>query len=405
MVLAATVASQAGSDAKPATSAKPYDAQSVFALAAPAVMRVQSTLWLGDPVGSGTGFFISPDGLFVTNYHVIKDGNWVNVIHPSGSVFEVEGVRGVSEAEDVVVLKLKVDKISHLQIGGSSTIDVGAHVFAIGNPKGLENTISEGIISGKRETEGDRFLLQTTAAISPGSSGGPLIDTKGRAVGVTTSFLAGGQNLNFAVPTAVIQRLLEKETALQPLTSVTKKIELPPAPKANTEEPKPETPQSAFNVERQRKLWERIEADKPQQFRTRLRVTCADPEYKALLESKFLGALRGLSGVEMSDTEPTYDVSVVALPEKTLNGDAYGVSASILITVVGDGEMRSDGAFHVTNCTVLEHHAVQWGRDRIGGGVEAIVAAFDANWVESSRKLDSYLREKAKAKDTANPPK
>jgi len=103
-----------------------------------------------------------------------------------------------------------------LSIGNSDAVQVGDSVYAVGNPEGLEGTFSQGIVSGIRESGGDR-LLQITAPISPGSSGGPVLNEKGEVIGVSVATFRDGQNLNFAVPSAQLKELLSKAGPLMPL--------------------------------------------------------------------------------------------------------------------------------------------------------------------------------------------
>src|SRR6516225_1013196 len=103
-----------------------------------------------------------------------------------------------------------------LSIGNSDAVQVGDSVYAVGNPEGLEGTFSQGIVSGIRESGGDR-LLQITAPISPGSSGGPVLNEKGEVIGVSVATFRDGQNLNFAVPSIYLKELLSKAGPLIPL--------------------------------------------------------------------------------------------------------------------------------------------------------------------------------------------
>src|SRR5690606_5438161 len=114
---------------------------------------------------------------------------------------------------DLAVLRASTELEATPLALSSSAPDVGSQIFAIGNPQGLERTISEGIISGRRTVRGGE-VLQITAPISPGSSGGPVVDASGAVVGVTVAYLEGGQNLNFAIPTERLLSLLEGNTAL-----------------------------------------------------------------------------------------------------------------------------------------------------------------------------------------------
>src|SRR5271157_2184082 len=163
----------------------------------------------GQPLAQGSGFLVSKDGLVVTNYHVIAQGSSAVVKLPDGAFYAVEGVVASDKSRDIAVIKTNGKNFRTLTLGNSDRLQVGEQVVAIGNPLSLESTVSNGIVSGIRtiETEGGDFL-QITAPISPGSSGGPLFNMAGEVVGITTSHLAGGQNLNFAIPINDVKLML-----------------------------------------------------------------------------------------------------------------------------------------------------------------------------------------------------
>ncbi|PYV75687.1 MAG: hypothetical protein DMG96_16400 [Acidobacteria bacterium] len=155
----------------------------------------------GHPVAQGSGFLISKDGRVVTNYHVIKSGSSAIRKLPDGAFFAVDGVLASNKARDVAIIKAHGSHFRMLILGDSNRLEVGEAVVAIGSPLSLESTVSNGIVSGIRtvEDEGGK-LLQITAPISPGSSGGPLFNMGGEVVGITTSHIKNGENLNFAIP-------------------------------------------------------------------------------------------------------------------------------------------------------------------------------------------------------------
>jgi S1-C subfamily serine protease len=168
----------------------------------------------GKPIAQGTGFLVSKDGLIVTNYHVIAEGNSAVVKFPEGAFYVIDGVLASDKTRDIAVIKAHGQNFRTLALGDSDRVRVGDEVVAIGNPLSLESTVSNGIVSGMRTVreEGGKFL-QTTAPISPGSSGGPLFNMTGEVVGVTTMYLKGGENLNFAIPINDAKRLLRTDSS------------------------------------------------------------------------------------------------------------------------------------------------------------------------------------------------
>ena len=163
----------------------------------------------GHPIAQGSGFLISKDGQVVTNYHVIKNGTSAVVKLPDGAFFPVDGVLASDKDRDVAIIKAHGNDFRTLTLGDSDRLQVGEEVVAIGSPLSLESTVSNGIVSAIRtvEDEGGKFV-QVTAPISPGSSGGPLFNMAGEVVGITTSHLIGGQNLNFAIPINAVKPML-----------------------------------------------------------------------------------------------------------------------------------------------------------------------------------------------------
>lgn len=152
----------------------------------------------------GSGFVVG-NGKVVTNYHVVEGARYATAISANGGKFQIDGILGHSGLNDLAVLSVP-------GLNGSVTLstnptEVGERVYAIGSPEGLSNSISEGIVSGNRKLNGVH-LIQITAAISPGSSGGPVINEKGAVIGVAVGAISSGQSLNFAIPSALISPLL-----------------------------------------------------------------------------------------------------------------------------------------------------------------------------------------------------
>jgi hypothetical protein len=168
----------------------------------------------GHPIAQGSGFLVSKDGLIVTNYHVVHSGSAAIVKLPDGAFFAVDGVLAFDKVRDIAVIKAHGDNFRTVTLGDSDRIQVGEEVVAIGNPLSLESTVSTGIVSGVRTAaeEGGKFL-QVTAPISPGSSGGPLFNEQGEVIGITTLYIKGGENLNFAIPINDAKRLLSAKSS------------------------------------------------------------------------------------------------------------------------------------------------------------------------------------------------
>jgi len=209
-----------GAQTQPAADAGKtvLSAEQVFSRISPAVVRVVVRDREFKEIGLGSGFFVTADGLLVTNHHVVRGAEFATVLRADGSTLFVDGVLALDEDHDLAVLKVGGTGLPCLVVAPAAAAPppVGSRVYAIGNPKGLTNTLSEGLVSGIRQEGGEVRAIQTTAAISPGSSGGPLVDSQGRVVGVMTAYLADGQALNFAVPAAAVRALLAKAAAGKP---------------------------------------------------------------------------------------------------------------------------------------------------------------------------------------------
>lgn len=156
---------------------------------------------------TGTGFIVREDGLIVTNYHLVNKAKRILVKLKDNHVYSRVEVVRVDPRYDIALLKIKARGLRPVQLGNSDGLKVGERVMAIGHPLGLQNTLSDGLISSWREGEGVK-LLQISVPLSSGSSGGPLFNQQGEVVGVTTASLEGGQSLNFAVPINYVKSLV-----------------------------------------------------------------------------------------------------------------------------------------------------------------------------------------------------
>lgn len=202
------------------SSAGESSPRDLFQRSRSAVVLITSFDATGQPLRIGSGFFVGNGSLVVTNLHVTSGASSVKVRLTSGEVETVQRSGGADPQHDLVLLRLPT-KHPSLALAKREP-EVGEPVVAIGNPKGLEGTLSTGVVSGIRR-DGDTSYVQITAPISPGSSGGPLIASDGTVLGVATASLSGGQNLNFAVPAAYIQALVDSASDV-PLAAVSRTI-------------------------------------------------------------------------------------------------------------------------------------------------------------------------------------
>src|SRR5262245_45689824 len=158
------------------------------------------------PFGQGSGFVVAKDRV-VTNHHVIEKASDALIVFADGTSESVEGVVADSPAHDLTILAVKTGTRSPLRLGDELSMRQGDAVYALGAPRGLESSITNGIVSGFRDVD-EQFLIQTTAPIAPGSSGGPLFDSSGRVIGVTTSFFGDSPGIYFSIGANDIKRLL-----------------------------------------------------------------------------------------------------------------------------------------------------------------------------------------------------
>jgi tetratricopeptide (TPR) repeat protein len=148
----------------------------------------------------GSGVVLNDKGYVVTNYHILSGNKRIEILHGKNIVPYVD-IIGIDVEKDILILKIEAKKFPAVKLGQSNSLRVGQKVFAIGSPMGLENTITEGIISGLRNyDELRRNFIQISASISSGSSGGAILNSKGELIGISTLTIKEGQNLNFAIP-------------------------------------------------------------------------------------------------------------------------------------------------------------------------------------------------------------
>lgn len=166
--------------------------------------------------GTGSGFIVEENGLILTNAHVVAGADQVSVLLKDGRRLEGK-VLGADSLTDVAVVKVEANDLPTASLGNSEQLQPGEWAIAIGNPLGLDNTVTAGIISatGRSSADigvGDRRVgfIQTDAAINPGNSGGPLLNEKGEVVGMNTAIISGAQGLGFAVPINTAKRISDQ---------------------------------------------------------------------------------------------------------------------------------------------------------------------------------------------------
>ena len=166
--------------------------------------------------GLGSGFVVSSDGLIVTNAHVVEGSDKVTVTLKDGQTYEGE-VMGTDSLTDVAVIKIEADDLPAVTFADSDNLQPGEWAIAIGNPLGLDNTVTTGIVSATGRTSAqvgvaDKRVsfVQTDAAINPGNSGGPLLNAKGEVIGVNTAIIQNAQGLGFAIPINAARDIAEE---------------------------------------------------------------------------------------------------------------------------------------------------------------------------------------------------
>src|ERR1035438_5366364 len=181
--------------------------------ATPSVVLVENFNEDGEKAGQGSGYVFSSDGIVITNYHVIRGAKSLNVKVPGREPYRVDSILGYEIDHDVAAIQVSGASLPALSTETIEEPKVGDRVVAIGAPLGLESTVSEGIVSAIRDA-GTMHIIQTTASISPGSSGGPLLNEFGRVIGLTTSTVLNGQSINFVVSARHVSELLSRKQPL-----------------------------------------------------------------------------------------------------------------------------------------------------------------------------------------------
>ncbi|MEI8128314.1 MAG: trypsin-like peptidase domain-containing protein [bacterium] len=182
----------------------------VYEKITPAIVTIDAQL--KDGVSSGTGCFITPDGVILTSSHVIEGSNDIDITTYSGKVYKANVISILGKNNDLALLKINSKEVTEIiKLGDSEDVKVGQKVLAIGNPFGFSGTLTQGIVS---RIDYSKNKIQTDAAINPGNSGGPLLNSSGEVIGISQSIYNPDNNksnigIGFAVPVNSVKEFID----------------------------------------------------------------------------------------------------------------------------------------------------------------------------------------------------
>ena len=188
--------------------------RTALTVAAIAKQNTQAVVTILTPNGTGSGVIVNPAGVIVTNLHVLQGETKASVKLSNGDLYDDVTVIDVDERKDLLLIKIKAFGLPAVTLGDSDQVAVGGSVTLIGAPRGLESTVSNGIISATRDSGEGYRLFQTNAAASSGSSGGGMFNDAGQLIGIVTLKISNGENLNFAVPINYVRGLLSTQSRM-----------------------------------------------------------------------------------------------------------------------------------------------------------------------------------------------
>lgn len=208
------------------SSARAGSLQELAAKVKPSVVHLDLADSSGEKLGSGTGFFVS-DGVLVTNHHVVEEAAKVTALLSDGRKIEAIGLLADDPEKDLAVVRVEGSGFPTLQLGDNRSLQPGDEVVVIGSPRGLSGSLSAGIVSAIRDdrtpiadddTPGNvkGWNIQVTAAISPGSSGSPILNSRGEVVAIAVGRVNGGEALNFGIPVNELKPLLATAASSAP---------------------------------------------------------------------------------------------------------------------------------------------------------------------------------------------
>ncbi|HEY3998248.1 MAG TPA: serine protease [Candidatus Xenobia bacterium] len=202
--------SSPSASASATTSNAPLSGVDLVKQVNPSVVKIMVYNVGGDLRDTGSGFFVGPNDV-VTNCHVIAGGDHAEVKTRDGAILAVQGVVAANRERDVARLRVAAPPQPVPALPAAAILpEAGEHVVVIGSPLGLEDSVSDGIVSAIRDQAPFGQVVQMTAPVSPGNSGGPVVNAHGQFVGVVCFYRTGGQNLNFAIPAAAVIDLVPK---------------------------------------------------------------------------------------------------------------------------------------------------------------------------------------------------
>lgn len=173
----------------------------------------------GRKTGNGSGFFINDNGLIITNEHVIRDASRVSIQMNNGTLYDVT-VLLTDERRDFALLKAPIENNDYVTLGNSYYVRTGETIYTYGSPLGISNTMTTGLVSKNLSIVNRKEYIQVSAPISPGSSGGMLVNEFGQVIGITTSILINGQNMNLSIP---INRVINSINEIDPIIQLNPK--------------------------------------------------------------------------------------------------------------------------------------------------------------------------------------
>ena len=191
-----------------------YKPSEIAKIVSPSVVYIEVSDSKGIPIASGSGFIIDSTGKIATNYHVIKGAYSAKVKTYDGKIYDVSKVFTYDSTQDMALIKIDATGLHPVSLGDSDKIGIGDKIYTIGDPLGLDDTISDGLISSKSRVVDGSTVIQISAPISSGSSGGVLLNEQAEVIGITSAGITDGQNLNFAIPINLLKPTLTQDINL-----------------------------------------------------------------------------------------------------------------------------------------------------------------------------------------------